>query len=35
MKQKVTYQLDVDVLQAVRGAVDAGEAKTMSEFVHP
>lgn len=33
MKQKVTYQLDVDVLRAVRGAVDAGEAKTMSEFV--
>ena len=33
MKQKVTYQLDAEVLQAVRQAVDAGEARTMSEFV--
>ncbi|TVQ96388.1 MAG: hypothetical protein EA403_16390 [Spirochaetaceae bacterium] len=33
MKQKVTYQLDADVLQEVRRAVDAGKARTMSEFV--
>lgn len=33
MKRKVTYQLDAEVLQAVRQAVDSGEARTMSEFV--
>ncbi|TVR29103.1 MAG: hypothetical protein EA404_15540 [Spirochaetaceae bacterium] len=33
MKQKVTYQLDAEVLQAVRQAVDSGKARTMSEFV--
>ena len=33
MKKKVTYQLDGEVLQAVRQAVDSGKARTMSEFV--
>ena len=33
MKKKVTYQLDAEVLQAVRQAFDAGNARTMSEFV--
>jgi len=33
MKRKVTYQIDDQLLQAVRTAVEGGRAKTMSEFV--
>ena len=33
MKRKVTYQLDAEVLHAVREAVDSGSARTVSEFV--
>jgi Arc/MetJ-type ribon-helix-helix transcriptional regulator len=33
MKSKVTYQIDDQVLQALRAVVDEGAARTMSEFV--
>ena len=33
MAQKVTYQIDDEIVEKVRKAVDAGAAHTMSEFV--
>jgi Arc/MetJ-type ribon-helix-helix transcriptional regulator len=33
MKSKVTYQIDAQLLDAMREAVDNGAARTMSEFV--
>jgi Arc/MetJ-type ribon-helix-helix transcriptional regulator len=33
MKRKVTYQIDDQLLHAVRAAVDGGAAQTMSDFV--
>ena len=33
MKRKVTYQIDDQVLHAVRTAVEGGAAPTMSDFV--
>ncbi|TVQ23507.1 MAG: hypothetical protein EA383_14025 [Spirochaetaceae bacterium] len=33
MKQKVTYQIDDQILATVRQAVEEGAARTMSEFV--
>lgn len=33
MKRKVTYQIDDQLLQAVRTAVERGAAQNMSEFV--
>ncbi len=33
MAQKVTYQLDTEIVAAIRRAVEAGQAHTMSEFV--
>lgn len=33
MKSKVTYQIDDQLLDAVKGAVKNGAARTMSEFV--
>jgi Arc/MetJ-type ribon-helix-helix transcriptional regulator len=33
MKSKATYQIDDQLLEAVRKAVEQGAARTMSEFV--
>lgn len=33
MKRKVTYQIDEQLLQSVRNAVDEGAVRTMSEYV--
>ena len=33
MKSKVTYQIDAQLIDAVKGAVENGAARTMSEFV--
>jgi Arc/MetJ-type ribon-helix-helix transcriptional regulator len=33
MKSKVTYQIEDQLIDAVKGAVENGAARTMSEFV--